>query len=227
MYGGINLITLENITKEYKVGSETLCVLQNINLCVKQGEVLAIMGRSGCGKSTLLNIIGGIVPPTSGEVWIEGTRIPFGENQKLCNLRRSHIGYIVQNFALINRKTVFENVILPVQSREYRKNQYHKVKQLLQDFGIADKMNQYPYQLSNGEKQRVAIARALVDDKKIILADEPTGALDYANAESVITILNKLAKERNVTVLVVTHDKEIAYKCDRTLQIVYGKIENQ
>ena len=221
------MITLENITKEYKVGSETLCVLHNINLCVKQGEVLAIMGRSGCGKSTLLNIIGGIVSPTSGEVWIEGTRIPFGENRKLCNLRRNHIGYIVQNFALINRKTVFENVILPVQSREYRKNQYHKVKLLLHDFGIADKMNQYPYQLSNGEKQRVAIARALVDDKKIILADEPTGALDYANAESVITILNKLAKERNVTVLVVTHDKEIAYKCDRTLQIVYGKIENQ
>lgn len=219
------MIRLENITKEYKTGSETLCVLQDVSLHVKQGEVLAIMGRSGCGKSTLLNIIGGIVSPTSGEVWIEGNRVPFGENRKLCSLRRSHIGYVVQNFALINRKTVFENVILPIQSRAYKKNQHYKAKQLLQDLGIMDKMNQYPYQLSNGEKQRVAIARALVDDKKIILADEPTGALDCENAESVITILNHLAKERNVTVLVVTHDKEIACKCDRRLQIVYGRLK--
>ncbi|HKM35431.1 MAG TPA: ABC transporter ATP-binding protein [Lachnospiraceae bacterium] len=220
------MITLKNITKEYKSEEETLQVLSGINMHVNKGEVAAIMGRSGCGKSTLLNIVGGIITPTKGEVWIDKEKVDFESTGKLCEIRRKDIGYVVQNFALINRKTVFENIILPIKSHEYKKNHYEKVKILLEELGLESKINKYPAQLSNGEKQRVAIARAIVDDKKIILADEPTGALDYENAENIIHILQRLAKKKEITVLVATHDCEIADKCDRIYHITYGKIEN-
>lgn len=219
------MIKLEKIAKEYKTQGGIVPVLNNITLCVNKGEMLAIMGRSGSGKSTLLNIIGGLIEPSSGEIWIEGRRIDWHSKRELCDLRRNQVGYIVQNFALIGRKTVLDNVILPVQSREYKRNHYLKAKELLDELGLSDKINRYPCQLSNGEKQRVAIARALINNKKIILADEPTGALDYLNAEKTIGLLQKLVEEKGITVLVVTHDHAIADRCDKTVHLLYGEIE--
>lgn len=213
------MITLKNIYKEYINGESTVQVLKDVNFHVKKGSMLAIMGRSGCGKSTLLNIIGGITFPTSGEVWVDGKKVDFGKSKDLYTLRREYFGYIVQNFALINKKTVWENVVLPIQSRKYKKDM---VSELLEEMDILDKKNKYPNNLSNGEKQRVAIARALVNNKKIILADEPTGSLDYENADKIITLLNRLVKERSITALVVTHDKEIAQKCNEVKYISYG-----
>ncbi len=218
------MITLNRVCKEYLDGEETVCVLDDVNFCVEKGSMHAIMGRSGCGKSTLLNIVGGIVEPTSGEIWIDGNKIDYYKKKKLFDLRRKYFGYVVQNFALINQKTVFENVILPIQSKEYRRNNYCAAEQLLDEVGIVDKKNKYPYQLSNGERQRVAIARALVDDKKIILADEPTGALDYENAENIICLLKRLVQDKKVTVLIATHDREIAKECDKVSYIKYGKV---
>lgn len=221
------MIKLDNVVKEYKTQGGTVPVLRDITLSVNRGEMLAIMGRSGSGKSTLLNIVGGITEPTTGEVWIEGKRIDYSNQKQRYALRRKQIGYIVQNFALIGRKTVLDNVVLAVRDREYKKNHYSKAKELLEELEVLDKIHMYPFQLSNGEKQRVAIARALVDNKKIILADEPTGALDFENAENTIHLLRRLAEERGMTVLIVTHDYEIAKKCDRIVRISYGKIEEQ
>ncbi len=218
------MILLKDICKDFKNGEETIKVLNHINLQVKEGSMIAIMGRSGCGKSTLLNIIGGIVPPTSGDVVIGETKVNFRSNKELYSLRRQYFGYVVQNFALINQKTVWENVVLPLDSGKFlfRKNQY--IDNLLGEIGIAEKKYKYPYQLSNGERQRVAIARALAGNKKIILADEPTGALDYDNAQNIMTLLRKLVDEKKITVLLATHDNEVADKCDETIHIVYGEV---
>lgn len=218
------MITLKNICKEYINGGEAVQVLQDINLHIEKGTILAIMGRSGCGKTTLLNIIGGITKPTTGEVWIEGKQVDYQTSKTLYALRREYFGYVVQNFALISQKTVWENVALPIYSKAGRKHRKQIVDELLDEVGVLDKKTKYPYQLSNGERQRVAIARALSDNKKIILADEPTGALDYENAEKIIDLLNKVVKEREITALIVTHDKEVAEKCDKTCYISYGKI---
>ncbi len=219
------MIKLDKIKKEYEIQGGIVPVLRNISFSVSEGEMLAIMGRSGSGKSTLLNIIGGITEPTSGEIWIGGKKVDYHNQSELYELRRKQIGYVVQNFALIGRKNVLDNVILPVHDKEYKKNHYFKAKELLEELGLQDKFNMYPYQLSNGEKQRVAIARALVDNKKIILADEPTGALDCENAENTINLFRELVKNRGITILIVTHDQEIANKCDRIIHISYGEIE--
>ncbi len=219
------MIKLVKIKKEFKTQGGIVPVLRNITLSVNQGDMLALMGRSGSGKSTLLNIIAGIAEPTSGEVWIEGKKVNYNNQKELYELRRNQIGYVVQNFALISRKSVLENVALPVRDREYKQKNFLKTKELLEELELLDKINMYPCQLSNGEKQRVAIARALVDHKKIILADEPTGALDCASAENTINLLRKLVKDKGITVLIVTHDQEIASRCDRIIHILYGEIE--
>ncbi len=220
------MIKLDKVRKEYRTQGGIVPVLKNITLTVNKGEMLAIMGRSGSGKSTLLNIIGGITKPSSGEIWIEGKEVNYNNQKELYELRRNQIGYVVQNFALISRKSVWDNVVLPVRDREYKKMHYLKAKELLEELEVLDKINMYPYQLSNGEKQRVAIARALADNKRIILADEPTGALDCASAENIINLFRKLVKEKGITVLIVTHDQEIASRCDRIIHILYGEIKN-
>lgn len=218
------MIEIRRVTKQYQTQSGKVTVLRNVNLSVQEGEMVAIMGRSGSGKSTLLNIIAGITSPTSGQVSVCGKILDYTKSGELCRLRRNLIGYIVQSYALIGNRTAWENVILPVRSREYRAHGYQKVRELLDELEMTDKVRRFPNQLSNGEKQRVAIARALVDNKKMILADEPTGAMDQRSAENTVNLLRRLAEEKGITILIVTHDMEVAKKCDRIVTLSYGEI---
>ena len=218
------MIEIRRVTKQYQTQSGKVTVLRNVNLSVQEGEMVAIMGRSGSGKSTLLNIIAGITSPTSGQVSVCGKILDYTKSGELCRLRRNLIGYIVQSYALIGNRTAWENVILPVRSREYRAHGYQKVRELLDELEMTDKVRPFPNQLSNGEKQRVAIARALVDNKKMILADEPTGAMDQKSAENTVNLLRRLAEEKGITILIVTHDMEVAKKCDRIVTLSYGEI---
>ena len=218
------MIEIRRVTKQYQTQSGKVTVLRNVNLSVQEGEMVAIMGRSGSGKSTLLNIIAGITSPTSGQVSVCGKILDYTKSGELCCLRRNLIGYIVQSYALIGNRTAWENVILPVRSREYRAHGYQKVRELLDELEMTDKVRRFPNQLSNGEKQRVAIARALVDNKKMILADEPTGAMDQKSAENTVNLLRRLAEEKGITILIVTHDMEVAKKCDRIVTLSYGEI---
>ena len=218
------MIEIRRVTKQYQTQSGKVTVLRNVNLSVQEGEMVAIMGRSGSGKSTLLNIIAGITSPTSGQVSVCGKILDYTKSGELCRLRRNLIGYIVQSYALIGNRTAWENVILPVRSREYRAHGYQKVRELLDELEMTDKVRRFPNQLSNGEKQRVAIARALVDNKKMILADEPTGAMDQKSAENTVNLLHRLAEEKGITILIVTHDMEVAKKCDRIVTLSYGEI---
>ena len=218
------MIEIRRVTKQYQTQSGKVTVLRNVNLSVQEGEMVAIMGRSGSGKSTLLNIIAGITSPTSGQVSVCDKILDYTKSGELCRLRRNLIGYIVQSYALIGNRTAWENVILPVRSREYRAHGYQKVRELLDELEMTDKVRRFPNQLSNGEKQRVAIARALVDNKKMILADEPTGAMDQKSAENTVNLLRRLAEEKGITILIVTHDMEVAKKCDRIVTLSYGEI---
>lgn len=219
------MIEIENVTKEYYDGTTKANVLKGINLKVCDGEMVAIMGRSGSGKSTLLNIVGGLVPPTTGTVSIDGKMTNYHNSADLLKLRREKVGFIVQDFALLEKKTLFENVILPVRKIESKKNNYRIIRSYLEELGLTEKLNLFPRQLSNGEKQRTAIARALADNKDILLADEPTGALDYDNANMTVDIIRREFAQRGKTVLLVTHDYEIAKKCDHIYRINYGVIE--
>ena len=218
------MIEIRGVTKQYQTQGEVIPVLRNINLSVQEGEMVAIMGRSGSGKSTLLNMIAGIIVPTSGQVSVGGKIIDYTKPSELYRLRRNQIGYIVQNYGLIENRTVWENIVLAVHGKEYRACGYRKVKELLDELELADKVRRFPDQLSSGEKQRVAIARALADNKSIILADEPTGAMDQISAENTVALLRQLVERKGITVLIVTHDMEVAKKCDRIVHINYGEI---
>ncbi|MBP5625251.1 MAG: ABC transporter ATP-binding protein [Lachnospiraceae bacterium] len=218
------MITLSNVYKSFNDGMKTVDVLKGIDLNISEGEMVALMGKSGSGKSTLINIIGGLIAPTSGSVFIDDKENDYTDSNALFKLRRAKVGFVLQDFALINRRTVLDNITFAVRTKEYREHKYAKVKDLLNEVGLEKKIGEYPFNLSNGEKQRVAIVRALVDNKKILLADEPTGSLDEYNSSLIIDIIRRRVKENKTTALIVTHDPDVAKKCDRILRIDYGKI---
>lgn len=218
------MITLSNVYKSFNDGMKTVDVLKGIDLNISEGEMVALMGKSGSGKSTLINIIGGLIAPTSGSVFIDDKENDYTDSNALFKLRRAKVGFVLQDFALINRRTVLDNITFAVRTKEYREHKYAKVKDLLNEVGLEKKIGEYPFNLSNGEKQRVAIVRALVDNKKILLADEPTGSLDEYNSSLIIDIIRRHVKENKTTALIVTHDPDVAKKCDRILRIDYGKI---
>ena len=218
------MIELKNVCKEYKINHKnSIEGLSSVNLKIQQGEYVAITGKSGAGKSTLLNIIGGLDKITTGEYYFQDEIIKQ-DNKSLAEFRYKHIGIIVQNYGLINYKNVFYNIALPLVYNNTSKNEIaSEVKRWADYLDISDKLECMPTQLSGGQCQRVAIARALCKKPSVLLADEPTGALDYENKLIVLDILKKLKKD-GVTIILATHDYDIVNDADRIIQVVDGKI---
>ena len=203
-------------------------VLKGVNLKVEKGEIVAIVGKSGAGKTTLLQLIGTLDRPTSGKVLIDDTDVFALNDTQLAAFRNRHIGFIFQFHQLLPEFTALENVCIPAMIARQKEADYKpRAEQLLRELGLAERMNHKPNELSGGEKQRVAAARSLMMQPTIILADEPTGSLDEKNKKELSDLLLKLRKEYGQTILLVTHDKELAHIADRVIEIVDGKISPQ
>jgi len=214
-----NLI-LEKINKKFVTPSGDIEILKEVNLTVNPGERVAIVGESGSGKSTLLQITGLLDKATKGEIIINGEKTSQLKDRQKSALRNKYIGFVYQSHHLLREFTALENVVMP--SMIAGKGDKQRAKDLLTKVGLKDRMEHYPYALSGGEQQRVAIARALMNSPKILLADEPTGNLDPATAEEVSALLNKIVKEENMAMLVVTHSQHFAEQCDKVLKMQDG-----
>ena len=218
------LLELKNIYKNYIQGTMEVPVLKDINLCVEEGEYVAIMGPSGSGKSTLMNIIGCIDKPTSGTYLLDDVEIEKCKDKELSEVRNQKIGFVFQNFNLLPRQSALDNVALPLQYAKVPiKKRKQKAKEMLEMVDLADRVSFKPTQLSGGQKQRVAIARAMVADPKILLADEPTGALDSKSGVQVMELFDTLHKQ-GVTIIMITHSDEIASYADRVVKIIDGEV---
>lgn len=220
------IIDMQNIIKRYYIGQPNeLQILNGINLTVKQGEFVSIVGESGSGKSTLMNIIGALDRPTEGEYLLDGQDIGKMNDLVLSRIRNQKIGFVFQNFCLIPRTSAIRNVELPMlyagASRRERKD---KAMELLEMVGMSDRSHHKPNELSGGQKQRVAIARAMINNPAIILADEPTGALDSKTGHMVMDIFHKLHAEQNKTIILITHSKELARETEKIVTIKDGSI---
>ena len=218
------MIKLENVTKIYgKDGSKTVA-LDGVNLDIKDGEMVAIMGPSGSGKSTMLNIIGAMDDLTDGKYFFGDQEVSSLRGNKLHEFRKNNISFVFQNFALMNNYTVFENVELPLLSKRLSSRKRKEiVNEKLKIMGIADLAKKYPTKISGGQQQRCAIARALASGNELILADEPTGALDRKTGEDIMEAFTKL-NEMGKTVIIITHDEHVANKCQRIIHINDGKV---
>lgn len=220
-----SLIQVRNVSKSYFRDGLEIPVLHHINLDVKQGEYLALMGPSGSGKSTLLNLIAGIDKPTQGEIFVDGVNISKLNETALAKWRANHIGFIFQFYNLIPVLTAFSNVELPLLLTNLSKSERKKhVQTALSIVGLGDRMHHYPKQLSGGQEQRVAIARAIVTDPKIIVADEPTGDLDRTSATEILTLMRRLIDEFEKTIIMVTHDPHAAENARTILHLDKGDL---
>ena len=213
------MIELEGINRIYEGETYKIQALTDITLSIKEREFVSIMGRSGSGKTTLLNIIGFLDTPTNGRYLFAGEDVSHLTNKKLWKYRRDNIGFVFQNFALINHSSVFDNVALPLEAVGMsRKEISNRVNEILELIEIKDLYHKYPGQISGGQKQRVAIARALVHNPKVVLADEPTGALDSKTGTLILDVLEKV-NQMGTTVVLVTHDEKVAQRTNRILYI--------
>ncbi len=218
------MIELKEISKIYQQNTSPSVALDDVSLTIEQGELVAVMGPSGSGKSTLLNIIGCMDTATSGTYLLDGVDVTKGKRSQQQKLRKEKISFVFQHFALMDMYTAYENVEVPLMARNIKRGRRKEIiGKCLEEMGIGELKRRYPSQMSGGQKQRTAIARALAAGTPILLADEPTGALDQRTGQEVIDVLKKI-HERGVTVIIVTHDPEIAGQTDRILSILDGKI---
>lgn len=220
------MIKVEKLNKKYKMGGETVEALKNVSLDIEQGEMVAIIGPSGSGKSTMMHILGGLDRPDSGEVFVDEESLSKLSQRKLADYRNKKIGFIFQTFNLQPDLTSIENVELPlIIAGKNSKERKKLAKEALTKVGLGDRLKHKPNELSGGQRQRVSIARALVNSPKIIFADEPTGNLDSKTGANVLELLKKLNKDEGVTIIIVTHDNDIAEQCDRIVRMKDGEIQ--
>ncbi|HAS04928.1 MAG TPA: ABC transporter ATP-binding protein [Dehalococcoidia bacterium] len=219
------MIKLENITKKYRMGEEIILAVSGVSLEIKEGEFVALVGPSGSGKSTTMHIIGGLDTPTSGRVIVDGQYLSSATDKELSRYRNEKIGFVFQAFNLHPTYTATENVALPlIFSGIGQSSRMKMAADALEIVGLAERASHRPNQLSGGERQRVSIARALVTQPKIILADEPTGNLDSKNGKHIMELLSQLNREKGITLIIVTHDMEIAAVAGRIIKMRDGKI---
>lgn len=232
----MSLIELKNVHKTYgdgrsslwhKPGALAVHALRGVDLMIGKGEMVAIMGKSGSGKSTLLNILGALDRMSEGEYLFDGTKVRIDNPSRAAAFRREQVGFIVQDFALIEDMTVYENVALPLRQRRLRGSVIRsRVGGILEELGLSDKSRKTPLELSGGEQQRVAIARAVVHEPALVLADEPTGALDEETERGILDIFCRLY-ETGRTIIIVTHDRNVADTCGRTVRLRDGRVEEE
>lgn len=222
------VVKIDNVIRTYKMGDNEVQALKGVSFEILQGEFLAIMGPSGSGKSTCMNMIGCLDRPTSGSVEINGKLTAHMSEKELAVLRNKTIGFVFQQYHLISGMTVLENVMLPLKYQKIdRAERKVLAEKALSSVGLADRMNHRPHELSGGQKQRVAIARAMVTSPKILLADEPTGALDSTTGKQVMELFRQINKEQGTTVIIVTHDPGIGASMNRCIRIFDGLIQQE
>ncbi len=219
-----DIIYTQDLEKIYYTKTDTVHAVKGISIKIQKGDMVAIMGPSGSGKSTFLHLLGGLDKPTKGKVYIDNTEINSLSDNNLAKFRNKKIGFVFQFHYLLPELSALENVLIP--AKLYNKNEYHKQKaiSLLKELGLENRINHLPSQLSGGEQQRVAIARAVINSPDIILADEPTGNLDSENTKKVMNIFCQLNEKNNTTIVIATHDKEVAGYCRYILYMKDGKI---
>ena len=218
------ILQLENVFKDYSQGREPVHVLHDVSMTVEQGEYIAIMGPSGSGTTTLMNVLGCLDVPTSGKYYLEGQDISTLSDDALADIRNNSIGFVFQNFHLLPKMSALDNVALPLLYRGIPlKERRARAEAALKLMGLGDRMDFYPNQLSGGQQQRVAIARAIVGGPKLLLADEPTGALDTASGTQIMDIFRRLS-QRGITIIMITHEPGIAQCADKTYHILDGHL---
>lgn len=221
-----NIVEVKNLEKTFETQSETLTILKDLDLCVKEGSKCVIVGKSGSGKSTLLNIIGGLDNPSNGEVFVDGKLISGLNEDQLTDYRKNVLGLVFQFHYLLKDFTALENIYLPAYMAGVpKKEAVERAKLLLEDVGLSDRATHLPSQLSGGERQRIAVARSLINNPKLVLADEPTGNLDPANAYLIGEMLFKISEKYNKTLILVTHDMNLAQRGDVKYFIDKGQLK--
>lgn len=221
-----SVITAKGIKKTFGNGTNKNTVLKGIDFLIEEGQFVSIMGPSGCGKSTLLYLLGGLDKPTDGQVYLRDKDINKMSDSKLSSFRRQELGFVFQFYNLVQNLTVEENILLPIKMMraKERKDNYDKLEDILELVDLVGKEKYYPSQLSGGQQQRVAIARAVITNPSIILADEPTGNLDNKNGIAVMEMFKRINKERNITIVQVTHDEEKVCYGNRLIRLLDGEI---
>jgi putative ABC transport system ATP-binding protein len=220
-----SLIEIKGLTKKYRLGQEVITALDNVDLTIEEGEFLCILGTSGSGKSTLLHVIAGLERATKGEVLLKGVSITKMKERKMATFRRKHMGFIFQSYNLLSSLTAIENVALPlVFDRVNKKERLKRSREMLIQMGLKDRLRNKPTEMSGGQQQRVSIARALINNPKIIFADEPTGNLDSKTTQEIMEILSEKVRNSGVTMIMVTHDLNLAEYADRVIKMIDGRI---
>ena len=217
------MIEIKNLTKTVRSGDENLTILDHVHIEIPEGQFVALTGASGSGKSTLLGLIAGLDAPTAGTIDIDGEEITSMSEDGLADVRSRKIGFVFQSFHLIPSLTAFENILIPLEILGVS-DAIERAERLLQDVGLTNRGHHYPSELSGGEQQRVAIARAFANSPKILLADEPTGNLDSKNGHHILELMSELHRQNDVTLVLVTHDNELAQQADRQIVLRDGRV---
>lgn len=221
-----NIIEINNLVKNYHVGTETIRALRSVSVNIKKNEYVAIMGPSGSGKSTLMNILGCLDTPTGGDYILNGTNVSHLEDDQLAEIRNKEIGFVFQTFNLLPRYTALENVSLPlIYAGVTKEDRMAKAEDVLKSVGLSDRVTHKPNELSGGQRQRVAVARAMVNSPSIILADEPTGNLDSKTSRDILNLFDEIHKRGN-TIILVTHEEDVALHAHRIIRLMDGMIES-